>query len=1069
MRSFPFLRIQTAFSSLFFLLALLNCTAFVLAFGINSSFAADNELEKVRLQLKWKHQFQFAGYYAAIDQGYFQAAGLKVELVESSPETRPSELLVTGQVNYAIMSPGVLIEQQQGKPLVVLASIFQHSANAIMSLEGAGINSPQDLVGKRLLYSNATDGENRAMLITNGVPLAKIHTLPHTWQIDELINKKVDAQSVYLSNEPFLVRARGYKPVLMKPADWGVDFYGDCLITTKKEINTHPERTQAFLQAVKQGWRYALSHPEEIAQLIHSRYSTEKSIDSLLLESRTMRDLIQPNLVEIGYMNINRWHAIADTYVRLGLIQANYTLDDFLYSEIQQQHTARARFIQRLIVGGLLLTLVVGSAFGCVLLVFNRRLNREVNRRTKELAVSEQKFRTFFELASVGVAQVDAYSGRFLHVNQKYCEITGYSEAEMQERTFRDLTLPEDLILDRDERRQLVHGQLREFSVEKRYVRKDGSIVWVIISVSALWAPSETATTSLAIVRDISPRKKAEEELVFAAKVFEHSIEGIVVTDQNGTILQVNNAFSKITGYPPQEAIGENPRLLKSKRHPESFYQTMWQQLLEQGQWAGEIWNRRKNGEIYPEWLTINAVKNKQGVITNYVSIFHDITELKHQQEALEHQAQHDALTGLPNRVLLHDRLQESLKRMERSEKRVALLFLDVDNFKRINDGFGHTTGDNLLVELAKRLKTQLRTNDTLARQGGDEFLILMAEVDNVQDASIIAMRLLKSLEHPFLHDGVEYYVTASVGITLAPDDGTTSEILIKNADLALYRAKNLGRNNFQYFTQELDSKAHRRLSLEAQMRRGLEQGEFELHYQPQVLSSTNTIIGAEALIRWRHEGNLISPGEFIPLAEESGLILPMGAWILRTAAEQAKTWHKSGYALDISVNISSRQFVGQELAEQLKEILLRTGLEAGRLYFEITESMLMENLDNAQKTLETLRRIGGKFYLDDFGTGYSSLSYLKRLPLDGLKIDRSFIQDLANTTDSQAIARAIISLAETLNLAIVAEGVETEEQLKILNSMSDAIIIQGFLASRPLPCKEFTTLLASSPALLPK
>jgi diguanylate cyclase (GGDEF)-like protein/PAS domain S-box-containing protein len=653
-------------------------------------------------------------------------------------------------------------------------------------------------------------------------------------------------------------------------------------------------------------------------------------------------------------------------------------------------------------------------------------------------------------------------------INQKYCEIVGYSEAEMQQFTFRDITHPEDLTIDMQPRRDLLAERITEFSVEKRYIRKDGQVVWVLLSVSPLWRPGQEQQACLAIVRDISKRKKVEEDLVFASKVFEHSIEGIVVTDSAGTILQVNSAFSMVTGYSAAEAVGQNPRILKSNRHTPAFYEEMWRRLMEEGQWTGEIWNRRKNGEVYPEWLTINAVYNTQGRITNYVSIFHDITELKRQQEALEHQAQHDALTGLPNRVLLNDRLQEALKRMDRNHKQVALLFLDVDNFKHINDGFGHSTGDNLLVELASRLRSQLRAGDTLARQGGDEFLVLLPEIDQMDDASLIAMRLLASLQQSFKLEGVECFVTASVGITLAPEDGNNSEVLIKNADMAMYRAKNLGRNNFQFFTPELDSKAHRRISLEAKLRKGLELEEFELHYQPQVHCATNTIIGAEGLIRWRHEGQLISPAEFIPLAEESGLILPMGAWVVRTAARQAKQWRDAGYRIDVSVNISSRQFVGNELTDLLREVIPTTGIESGRLYFEITESILMEDIVKARKALEELRLIGGKFYLDDFGTGYSSLSYLKRLPLDGLKIDRSFISDLEHDPDSVAIASAIVSLAETLQLAIVAEGVETLKQLTMLRSMSEQMIIQGYLASRPLPVDQFSALLAEGQGLLP-
>ncbi len=1025
-----------------------------------TSFAEELPLEKIRLQLKWTHQFQFAGYYAAVEQGFFREAGLEVELLPATPEVRPSELLLAGKVDFAVMSPVVLIERQQGHPLVVLASIFQHSATAFMSTEGAGIHTPQDLRGKRVMFTADTDAENQAMMITNGVPLDRLEMVDHSWDLNDLITGKVAAQTVYLTNEPYILRSRGVEPELLKPADYGIDFYGDCLVTTEHEIREHPRRTEAFLNAIQRGWRYAMEHPEEMASLIFAKYSQEKSVEHLLFEARAMRDLIQPNLVEIGYMSPDRWRFIAETYVQLGLIPSDYTLKGFLYSQIREEMATKRHRVRNILIVALAFSLAIGIGIGIVLLSYNANLNREVDKRTGALAASEQKFRTFFELASVGVAQIDTRTGRFLQVNRKFCEITGYPEAEILQCTFRDITHPEDLELYAQQRSDLVAGLLREFTVEKRYVRKDGQVVWVILSVSALWQEGEEASTSLAVIRDISIRKKIEEELVFAGKVFENSIEGIVVTDCEGVILQVNQAFTTITGYSAEEAIGQNPRILKSNRHADDFYQEMWRNLIDEGQWAGEIWNRRKNGEVYPEWLTINAVRNSLGKTTNYVSIFHDISELIRQQDALEHQAQHDALTGLPNRVLLNDRLQEALKRMDRNHKRLALLFLDVDNFKHINDGYGHTTGDILLVELAKRLKLQLRDGDTLARQGGDEFLVLLAEIDQVNDVSVIARRLLDSLNQPFVIDAVEYHLSTSVGITVAPNDGNTSEVLIKNADMAMYRAKSLGRNNFQYFTADLDSKAHWRISLEAKLRKGLELEEFELHYQPQVNYATKAIIGAEALVRWRHEGQLISPAEFIPLAEESGLILPLGAWVVETAARQAKEWQDAGHQLDISVNISSRQFVGNELTNLLQKVLLTTGLQRGRLYFEITESLLMEDFLKAQEVLAELRVMGGKFYLDDFGTGYSSLSYLKRLPLDGLKIDRSFIKDLEHDADSQAITAAIISMAQALNLAIVAEGVETLEQLANLHTMSDQVIIQGYLISRPLPGDQFTAIL---------
>ncbi|WP_310599165.1 EAL domain-containing protein [Desulfobulbus sp.] len=1036
--------------------------------GVSPALAADGDsLEVVRLQLKWRHQFQFAGYYAALEKGYFRDAGLQVELLEGRPELDIGRQLLSGQAEFGVMSPAVLLERRQGRSLVVLAAIFQHSANVILADKKSGVQAPRDLVGKRVMFARESDPEHLAMLAKEGVALQSLRMLPHTWQVDGLVDGSVDAQTAYLTNEPLRLRKLGGEPVLIKPTQYGIDFYGDCLVTSEHEIRQHPKRVEAFRLAVLRGWVYAMNNPEEIARLILSRYSQEKPLESLLYEAEAIRELIRPHLVGIGYMSADRWQAIADTYARLGLMPAGYGLKGLMYDELRQEMEAERQDMILLVAEMLGGVLLVGCGIGSILLLFNSRLSREVEKRTADLAASELSFRTFFEMASVGVAEIDTLSGRFHRINARFCELVGHTEEEMLNRSLAEITLPEDCERNRHLRRDLVDGTIPEFTIEERLLHRNGRTVWVIVTISPLWHPGEPHGRCLAVVRDISKRKLAEEELVFAAKVFEHSIEGIMVTDQNGTILRVNPAFSQITGYSAEEAVGRTPRLLKSNRHEPSFYRAMWEQLGRDGQWSGEIWNRRRDGEVYPEWQTVNAVRNPHGQVTNYVCIFHDISELKRQQEALEHQAQHDALTGLPNRVLFNDRLQMALARMRRKASRLALMFLDLDNFKHINDSFGHTAGDNLLMTMSRRLKGQLRASDTLARQGGDEFLILLPEIGTAEDAGLIATRLLECLRVPFFHENIEYYVSASIGVTIAPDDGTNIDDLIRNADIAMYRAKKQGRDAYQFFTTELDSHMLHRFYLESNLRRSIEREEFELYYQPQVSGATGTIVGAEALVRWRHDGALVPPAEFIPLAEESGLILALGDWVLRTAARQVKAWQDAGYELNVSVNVSSRQFASQQLPVVLRDVLADTGLKPGRIYFELTESILMDDVGRAQLLLEELRPLGGKFYLDDFGTGYSSLSYLKRLTLDGLKIDRSFIHDLEDDAGSRAIAAAIVSLAETLGLTVVAEGIETEAQLAILRGMSQNMLLQGYLASPPVPVERMTALLARGEGLL--
>jgi diguanylate cyclase (GGDEF)-like protein/PAS domain S-box-containing protein len=1032
-----------------------------------SSLEAAPSVDKIRLQLKWRHQFQFAGYYAAAAQGYFREEGLEVEIMEGAPGLAPASRLLSGEAEFAVDSPAILIQRNDGSPLVALAAIFQHSPSVLMTLKDSEIKTPHDLRGKRIMLTPATDPECLSMLVGEGITRESLEPVPHSWNIDDLLANRVDAMSIYLTNEPYLMQERGVAATFIKPVNYGIDFYGDCLATTEAQVQEHPERVESFLRAVRRGWLHAMANPVETASLIRSRYAPDASLDKLLFEAEAMRGLVLPDLVEIGHMNPARWRSIAETYVRMGMLPRNYSLSGFIYSELKDDIRARKQRDIHLSIAILVAVLLLGSGVAALLFIFNARLSRQVQERTASLVASERSFRAFFEMASVGVAQFDGLSNRYIKVNHKFCDMMGYSPQELRSLAPRDLIHPEDLPASQESMQTLRRKERAEITLEKRYVRKDGATFWGMATISSLWGEHEHPEFFLAVVRDISAWKTAEEKLLLAAKVFEHTIEGIVVTDTQGQIVQVNPGFTIITGYSAEEAVGGNPRILKSDRHPQHFYQNMWIRLVEEGHWAGEIWNRRKNGENYPEWLTISAVRNEAGQITNYVSIFHDITELKRQQDALEYQAQHDALTGLPNRLLLGDRLRMALAQLERSGGKLALLFLDLDNFKTINDGLGHGAGDALLVEISRRLERLLRGGDTLARLGGDEFLILLPEIDAIDGASHIASRLLDALKDPFHHGDVEYFVTASIGVTIAPDDGVEGPTLVKNADMAMYRAKSLGRNNYQYFTPEMDVAAHRRISLESKLRKGIEREEFELFYQPLVNMDSGRILGAEALVRWRHGGQLISPAEFIPLAEESGLILPLGDWVLRTAARQAKLWQDAGHDLSMSVNISSRQFAGAGLADTLREVLLNTELRPGKLYFEITESMLMGDIATAEATLLGLREAGGAFFLDDFGTGYSSLSYLKRLPLDGLKIDRSFIRDITEDADSLAIVAAIVSMAQTLNLRIVAEGVETAAQRALLASMG-TITLQGYLASPPVPALDFEALLDKRALLVP-
>ena len=561
--------------------------------------------------------------------------------------------------------------------------------------------------------------------------------------------------------------------------------------------------------------------------------------------------------------------------------------------------------------------------------------------------------------------------------------------------------------------------------------------------------------------RDITEQKRHEEQLLLLASVFANSIQGIYITSPEGNIERVNPAFTTITGYTAEEVIGRNPRLFKSGRHDKAFYQEMWATVRERGRWQGEIWDRRKSGEAYPVWLSITAIKDPQDRTTHFLAIFHDITEIKHGEEQLKHQANHDALTGLPNRQLFNDRLEWALAHARRYRLKLALLFLDLDNFKSINDSLGHHMGDIFLQEVAQRLKVCCRAEDTVARLGGDEFIIILPEVKNEQGTVHMAQRIVQSFLKPIHLGGHDLFPSASIGITMFPSDGADVATLVKNADMAMYKAKELGRNSYVMYTETMNRDVVRRLALETSLRQALEREEFRVYYQPKVNIQTGAISGMEALVRWqRSENDLVLPGEFIPVAEETGLIFLLGEWVLRTACRQARLWHDQGFPnLSISVNLSAKQFQDENLILLVKRSLKESGLPAKDLNLEITEHIVMVDTQISGRIMAELKKMGVNISIDDFGTGYSSLRYLKRFPLVELKIDKSFIRDLPDHPDDVTIVKAILSLAHSLNLRVVAEGVESVQQYRFMRSHG-CDEIQGYLYSPPLAPEECTRLL---------
>jgi len=817
-----------------------------------------------------------------------------------------------------------------------------------------------------------------------------------------------------------------------------------------------------------------------------------------------------------------------------------------------------------------------------------------VGRRLRSL---EERFRATFEQAAVGIAHV-APDGRWLRVNQKLCDIVGYSYEDLLKLTFQDITHPDDLDLDISLVGRVLTGELDSYELEKRYVRKDRDIVWIKLTVSLVRTESGVADYFISVVEDISSHKAAEhalqeseerfrlivatipqaiwlievsprrfayvspayetiwqrpaaglyenplqnlqcidiadrervreikrqameatqpftveyrmlrpdgslrwirershpvvtthgqegryvgiaeditdrrladERLRQAATVFESAREAVIISALDGEILAINQAFSDITGYTEADVLGENTRMLRSDRQGPEFYQGMWANLRETGQWQGELWNRRKNGELYLCRMTVSPVLDAQQKVCRYVALITDISQQRRSEEKLAHLAHYDPLTDLPNRLLLQSRLEHSLSQAKRGQRRVAVLFVNLDRFQTINDSLGHAAGDFLLVETARRLRQRLRQEDTLGRLGSDEFMLILEGIGRPDVAAEVANAILAELSVPFrLPDGAELYLSASIGICIHPDDGIQPGELLRNADAALHQAKNNGRNCFCFYTAAMNADALQRLELDAALRKAIERHEFILYYQAKADLHTGRICGAEALIRWRQgDGRLVPPGQFIPLAEANGMIVPIGAWVIDESCRQLRTWNDNGLKdCRLALNVSARQFHAGNLRDVVQAALLRHQIDPASLELELTESMLMDNPQRTIATLQALKQLGVQLSLDDFGTGYSSFSYLQRFPIDALKIDQSFVRDIDVDPGAAVIAASIIDLAHRMGLKVVGEGIETEAQLRCLRTQG-CDEIQGYLFSRPLPTEEFESLFRQGKTLV--
>ena len=909
------------------------------AFALALCVAAPSyALDKITLQLKHTHQFQFAGYYAALEQGYYREAGLDVTIKEGTDGGEPERRVIDGTAHYGVGSSSLLLARMAGKPLVVLGVVFQHSPYALLVRQRNSSPDITDIKGKRVMIGSFTDeltqaDELVAYLKKEGIALSSLVRVEHTYDVDDLVKGKVDAMSAYVTNEPDYLDRLGFLYDVYSPRAAGIDFYGDNLFTSEKEIASYPARVKAFRAASMKGWAYAMAHHEQIADLILAKYTRRNDRQHLLFEARQMVPLVQPVLVEIGYMNPDRWRHIADIYADLGMLPRGVSFDGFLYNS--EPVADNLAWLYRVLFGATVV-LLAGAAVHMSLLARERRRAEETIRK------GELRFRTMFEEAPMGIALIDSRTGEFKDINPRYAEITGRSFDEIKSGCWTDITHPDDIAHEVTQMAQLTAGGIPGFKTTKRLMRPDGAVVWIDMSIAKIETESSTNLHHLCMIEDVTEKKKSEAMI--------------------------------------------------------------WQQ------------------------------------------------------------ANFDTLTELPNRRMFHDRLEHDIMKCRREGLRIAILFIDLDHFKEVNDTLGHHQGDILLVDAARRIRSCVRESDTVARLGGDEFTVILSELDEVNAVEGIAQKIIRALQAPFTLGEEQAFVSASIGITLYPDDALDVDNLLKHADQAMYAAKGAGRNRFSYFTPALQVAALNRMRMTNDLRNALKGDQFRVYFQPIVHLKTGRIHKAEALIRWQHpQRGLVSPLEFIPLAEASGLIIDIGEWVFKESARWVKQWRSEhDPRFQVSVNQSPLEFQREGKGyEGWFEHLAQIGLEGQAVVVEITEGLLLDASIGVTNKLLALRDAGIQVALDDFGTGYSSLSYLKKFDIDYLKIDRSFTRNLAPDSSDMALSEAIIVMAHKLGLRVIAEGVETKEQRDLLLE-AGCDYGQGYLFARPVPGAQFDLMLKS-------
>jgi diguanylate cyclase (GGDEF)-like protein/PAS domain S-box-containing protein len=1183
-------------------LVLLLLNVAVGAQGLDSAV----ELEPVVLQLKWKHQFQFSGYYAALEKGFYRQAGLDVRIREHSGNRSPIKAMLDGDAQFVVSGADAVIKRAQGYPVVALAAIYQHSPYALLVRADSDIHSITDLAGKRIMLGDGQqDAALHAMLQRGGLTSMDFERLETNFDARSLLRDETDAFNAYITDQGFMLRQAGVEPRYIMPKDYGIDFYGDVLLTTESLLEAQPQRVEAFRMATLKGWSYALAHVEEMVELILRKYNTQgMSRAHLLHEAAMSKELIKPLFVEIGYMNPERWENIKSIFVELGFIGPNSHLDGMLYEEYLRPPGWLEWLIRHFY--PILLSVIAIMVLSLLAVIVHMR--RLVRIRTGALIESARHYRTVFDAAPEGMWLIDP-SRKTIDVNNRLASLLGYSKDEMTGKTPLEFVDDVNRAIFIEQTSKIETTERRSYDVELRH--KDGHNIPTHFNAVTLRGKDGNVKASIAFVENITERKRMEAELRSSAQNLRRLVDAepacVSTLDKRGELLSINPAglemleaedmaqlsevsLIEVVDAPYREAFNRlNKRVFSGQSSVLTFSITglkgrkawlethavpitdaagevvqhlglthdvtdrlrMEQQVMEEREFLQRVIDnigdsvmvidkelriqlmnrsvksRLKEFQVDPHNMThyfdlpfisapsgnnqiqdcpvhqvlqvgkqataiLNRPKSKDpasfskvevvaspllnpdGSLRAVIEVARDITEhldlleeVKQQKDDLQHIAHHDPLTNLPNRSLFLLRLRQAISKSKRTGMQMAVLFVDLDRFKEINDSLGHAFGDKVLKVVAERFKKSVREDDTIARLGGDEFTFILEGLSKAQYAAKMAQQIIRSLELPIEVDHHQLFITTSIGISVYPQDGKSAETMLRNADAAMYKAKDEGKNTFQYYTQDMTEQAFERIFLEASLRRALDQDELVICYQPQVDTLSGSIIGVEALVRWMHpEMGVVMPSRFISLAEDTGLIIPLGEQVMRIACKQMAAWDRQGIRPGrLAINLSGKQVNSRELLSSLECILEESGCRPEWLEFEVTEGFLMRDPEMSISILEQIRGLGIELSIDDFGTGYSSLTYLKRFPLTRLKIDQSFIKDVPYDQEDIAITRAIIALGNSLNLQVLAEGVESEEQKAFLID-EGCCEAQGYYYCHPLNVDKMTGLLQKTQML---